>query len=87
LSNQKYHSPGWVNTQEYRPHKPAEVILGVGQHAGILNAENRNVLKTRVGQHAGMVGQHKQEWWVNMVRNLHLNLETTDQVKFLGAHA
>jgi len=22
-----------------------------------------------------------------MVRNLHLNLETTDQVKFLGAHA
>ncbi len=23
-----------------------------------------------VGQHARMVGQHEQEWWVNMVRNL-----------------
>ena len=23
-----------------------------------------------MGQHAGMVGEHKQEGWVNMVRNL-----------------
>ena len=28
-----------------------------------------------MGQHAGMVGQHKQEWWVNMRRNLHLQKE------------
>ena len=25
-----------------------------------------------MGHHAGMVGQHKQEQWVNMIRNLHL---------------
>lgn len=24
-----------------------------------------------VGQHPGMVGQHKTEWWVNMEQNLH----------------
>jgi hypothetical protein len=24
-----------------------------------------------VGHHAGIVGQHEQEWWVNMDRNLH----------------
>jgi hypothetical protein len=30
--------------------------------------------KKGVGQHAGMVGQHKQEWWVNMRRNLQLKL-------------
>jgi hypothetical protein len=26
-----------------------------------------------VGQHARMVGQHEQEWWVNMDRNLYLD--------------
>lgn len=24
-----------------------------------------------VGQHPGMVGQHKTEWWVNLEQNLH----------------
>jgi hypothetical protein len=26
--------------------------------------------KSGVGQHAGIMGQHEQEWWVNMRRNL-----------------
>jgi hypothetical protein len=56
--------------QEYRLHKTASTILGVGQHARISIAQNRKPLKNEVGQHAGTVGQHKQEWWVNMVRNL-----------------
>ena len=38
----------------------------VGQHAGI-SPTNK---KLWVGQHARMVGQHEQEWWVNMRRNL-----------------
>ena len=25
-----------------------------------------------VGQHAGIMGQHKKEWWVNMARNLQI---------------
>jgi hypothetical protein len=29
-----------------------------------------NGISQGVGHHAGMVGQHKQEWWVNMLRNL-----------------
>jgi hypothetical protein len=28
--------------------------------------------KSGVGQHAGIMGQHEQEWWVNMRRNLHV---------------
>jgi hypothetical protein len=32
--------------------------------------------KKGVGQHAGMVGQHKQEWWVNMRRNLQSDKHT-----------
>jgi hypothetical protein len=70
VDDHKHHSPGWVNMQEYRLQKNASPILQVGQHARILNAENRISHKNRVGQHAGTVGQHKQEWWVNMRRNL-----------------
>jgi hypothetical protein len=33
-------------------------------------------IKSGVGQHAGMMGQHEQEWWVNMLRNLQLSLYT-----------
>jgi hypothetical protein len=25
----------------------------------------------RAGEHPGTVGEHNQEWWVNMLRNLH----------------
>lgn len=42
----------------------------VGQHARKSTAQTRKTLISGVGQHAGTVGQHKQEWWVNMVRNL-----------------
>jgi hypothetical protein len=28
--------------------------------------------KNKVGHHAGMMGEHHQEWWVNMGRNLHI---------------
>ena len=41
----------------------------VGQHARISTAEKRKHPNLGVGQHAGMMGQHKQEWWVNMRRN------------------
>ena len=34
-----------------------------------INANRENI--SGVGQHAGMVGQHVQERWVNMVRNIH----------------
>jgi len=49
---------------------PAGSGFKVGQHARISAAKKRNLLDFRVGQHAGMVGQHEQEWWVNMGRNL-----------------
>ena len=32
---------------------------------------------TTLGQHAGMMGQHKQEWWVNMDRNLQITASRT----------
>jgi len=37
-----------------------------------------------VGQHAGMVGEHQQEWWVNMVRNLHSENFVVDMGKNVG---
>jgi len=58
----------WVNMQEWQA--DYQIFYSpplVGQHAGITTT-SENIF--RVGQHAGMVGQHEQEWWVNMVRNL-----------------
>jgi len=37
-----------------------------------------------VGQHARMVGQHEQEWWVNMVRNLYPKPFALKGVAFQG---
>ena len=44
----------------------------VGQHPRIMNKESQKSLLKEVGQHPRTVGQHKTEWWVNMVQNLHL---------------
>jgi len=44
--------------------------MRVGQHTGISSVIKRSSRIRLVGQHAGIVGQHKQEWWVNMRRNL-----------------
>ncbi len=69
LTNKKYRSQvgqhAGIMTAQNRSN-----LKEVGQHAGISIAENRDILKKKMGQHAGMVGQHKQEWWVNMRRNL-----------------
>jgi hypothetical protein len=35
-----------------------------------INGGKMQFPKKQVGQHAGTVGQHQQEWWVNMGRNL-----------------
>ena len=42
----------------------------MGQHAGT-RSKTQKKIGLGVGQHAGIVGQHEQEWWVNMDRNLH----------------
>ena len=31
----------------------------------------------------GMVGTHEKEWWVLMVRNLHLNIKNKRKIPFL----
>ena len=43
----------------------------MGQHAGT-RSKTQKKIGLGVGQHAGIVGQHEQEWWVIMDRNLHL---------------
>jgi hypothetical protein len=48
--------------------------MQVGQHARITTAQAASHRKSGVGQYAGMMGQHKQEWSVNMVGNLQFNL-------------
>jgi len=48
--------------REYHLQKLALTILGVGQHAGISKAENRNTPKKQ-----GWVNM--QEWWVNINKN------------------
>jgi hypothetical protein len=45
----------------------------VGQHPRIETAKNENAIIFGVGQHPGMVGQHKTEYWVNMEQNLQLS--------------
>jgi len=71
---------GWVNMQEWQ----TPITKGVGQHSGIYTAnitkwvgqhagtrsKTPKTIGLGVGQHAGIVGQHEQEWWVNMGRNL-----------------
>lgn len=52
----------------------------VGQHAGI-SPTNK---KLWVGQHARMVGQHEQEWWVNMRRNLYTEVYYRSRGGFEG---
>jgi hypothetical protein len=36
--------------------------------------------KNKVGHHAGMMGEHHQEWWVNMGRNLQSNNKNQGKV-------
>jgi hypothetical protein len=38
-----------------------------------LAAKPQKTIGLGVGQHAGIVGQHEQEWWVNMDRNLQID--------------
>ena len=47
----------------------ANITKWVGQHAGT-RSKTQKKIGLGVGQHAGIVGQHEQEWWVNMDRNL-----------------
>ena len=49
----------------------ANITKWVGQHAGT-RSKTQKKIGLGVGQHAGIVGQHEQEWWVNMGRNLQL---------------
>jgi len=44
----------------------------VGQHPGIIKLKMFEIKKRGWVNITGMVGQHKTEWWVNMLRNLHL---------------
>jgi hypothetical protein len=45
--------------------------------------QNPKKIGLGVGQHAGIVGQHEQEWWVNMDRNLQLTPNDHVSKKFL----
>jgi hypothetical protein len=64
----------WVGQHTgIRKGKPVRWEIISGQHAGISTADKRSFPILQAGQHAGMVGQHKQEWWVNMRRNLQAN--------------
>ena len=73
----------WVNMQEWQLFKKnktpkqwqIKVYTRVGQYPGItthlVEIYDLTLCHVKeVGQHVGMMGQHKQEWWVNMVRNL-----------------
>ena len=42
----------------------------VGQHPGIIKLKMFEIKKRGWVNITGMVGQHKTEWWVNMLRNL-----------------
>ena len=61
----------------------------MGQHPGIItslvNIESIKRWGNQVGQHPGMMGQHKTEWWVNMLRNLHLHHQTNRAGNRIGS--
>lgn len=46
-------------------------FLEVGQHPRIIQLKFNRLIGLGVGQHPRIVGQHKTEWWVNMLQNLH----------------
>jgi hypothetical protein len=39
----------------------------------------------RAGEHPGTVGEHNQEWWVNMLRNLQKSLATAKTPSGIGS--
>ena len=59
----------WVNIQEYILQTLPNGWVNMQEIA----AKPQKTIGLGVGQHAGIVGQHEQEWWVNMDRNLQID--------------
>jgi len=66
VSAYKTHPRKRVSMQEYRRQKTSRG----GSSCKNIASKKTQPLFQEVGQHAGIVGQHKQERWVNMGRNL-----------------